>query len=125
MNKCLAVAVVLYSTAWTGDLALGEAIVELLKEALGSRGVVYRVVERKWSEMQFARLLGDAASSGVIIDVEVDENDSKVGEECLEAVYSDVKKLKETALTVAKTKYIKSDDELEEYRRGLEETYGW
>ncbi|MCS6769042.1 MAG: hypothetical protein NZ570_01210 [Candidatus Caldarchaeum sp.] len=118
-------AVVLYSTTWTGDLALGEAIVELLKQELSKRKVVFRVVERRWDDLQFGRLLSAEEGAGLMVEVEVEEKDRQVGEECLEAVYSDGRKLKEKALHVARTKYIKDDHELEEYRRGLEETYGW
>ncbi|MCS6784293.1 MAG: hypothetical protein N3H84_07990 [Candidatus Caldarchaeum sp.] len=118
-------AVVLYSTTWTGDLALGEAVAELLKQELSKNGVSYRIVERRWSDMEFAKLLGDVSTSDVFIEVEVDERDLAAGERCLESVYADVRKLKEMALKVAKTKYVKNESELEEYRRGLEETYGW
>lgn len=108
---------------WTGDLALGEAVVELLQQELSKRGVSFRVVEKKWSELEFARLLGESAETGVLVEVEVDEKFRDIGEECLTAVYSDVKRLKETAVKIAMTKYIKDKAELEEYRKGLDETY--
>ncbi|MEM1975952.1 MAG: hypothetical protein QXS96_05485 [Candidatus Caldarchaeum sp.] len=117
--------VVLYSTAWTGDRALAEALVELLIEELRKKDVEFKVVEKRWSDTGLASILGDSLKNEIITEIEVGEEHQEVGQKCLEAVYLDTRRLKEKVLHVARMKYIHDDDEFEEYRRGIEETYGW
>ncbi|BAJ51052.1 hypothetical protein CSUB_C1201 [Candidatus Caldarchaeum subterraneum] len=119
------VMVILYSTAWTGDRALAEALMELLMEELRKKDVVFKVVEKRWSDTGLASIVGDSLKNEVIKEIEVEDEDQEAAEKCLEAVYLDTKRLKEKVLNVAKEKYIRDDDEFEEYRRGIEETYGW
>jgi len=117
--------IVLYSTAWTGDLALGDAIVELLTESLKKKNISFNVVEKNWSKQPFSKLLGNPFDYDIFVEIHVNEKDMEEAEKCMEELFKDGKKIKETALSFARRKYIKSEEELEEYRKGLEETYGW
>lgn len=123
----MVVKTVLYSAEWTGDLALGEAIINILCDELRKRGIEHTVEYTEGfsdSADLIPERLGPADSFQCVL---VEEETFDMASEAREYVMqSRGKDLKEEALRIAKTKkYVGGEEEYEDYSRGLTETYGW
>lgn len=118
---------VLYSAEWTGDLAVGEAIVNILCEELKKRGLEYTIEYTEGfsdsADLMPGRLGPADKFQSVLVEEEVFAKAAEVRDYVLQNRGRD---LKEEALRIAKAKkYVAGEDEYEEYSQGLTETYGW
>jgi hypothetical protein len=116
--------VVVYSTEWTGDIVLGNTIINILKEVLDRRGIRYRLVEssNQSAELDFVPLrIGPQEKN---VSIEVDDVFQTEAAEALDSVFMDVKRLREEMEKVARL-FIRDEAELHEYLKGVGEVYGW
>ncbi|MEM1945462.1 MAG: hypothetical protein QXH12_05465 [Candidatus Caldarchaeum sp.] len=116
--------VVVYSTEWTGDIALGEALINLLVRRLKERSVAFKLLEKQGLSDKDDIIPWVVGKPAKVLEVVVDERDRVVAEALLDDVYRDGTAIKQEALKTAR-KYITDENELNEYAKGLEETYGW
>jgi hypothetical protein len=116
--------VVVYSTEWTGDIVLGNAIINILKELLDRRGIRYKLVESTNLLAEFDFIPLNVGPSEKIVSIEVDDAFKTAAAEVLNEVFTDVKRLREEMEKVARM-FIRDEAELREYLEGVGEVYGW
>lgn len=118
---------ILYSAEWTGDKALGEAIINMLCEELKKRGIDFRLEYTEGftdSTDIIPQRIGLPEKFQCIL---VEEGTLSQATEALDHILRERgREVKEEALRVAKVKgYITNEEEFDEYREGLSDTYGW
>jgi|FaiFalFF_MnMetaG_3_1042247.scaffolds.fasta_scaffold02187_8 hypothetical protein len=116
--------VVVYSTEWTGDIVLGNAIINILKELLDRRGIRYKLVESTNLLAEFDFIPLNVGPPEKIVSIEVDDAFKTAAAEVLDEVFTDVKRLREEMEKVARM-FIRDEAELREYLEGVGEVYGW
>ncbi len=116
--------VVVYSTEWTGDIVLGNTIINILKDLLERRGIRYRLVESSNMSAELDFVPFKVGPQEKNVSIEVDDVFQTAAAEALDSVYKDVNRLREEMEKVARM-FIRDEAELHEYIKGVGEVYGW
>ncbi len=122
---------ILYSTEWASDPVVAGAILNLLTDELTNRGVEYKLTYTKGEtaglDFNVKGVEIEKGESDVYKCVVVNEKILEKANAILDFVHQKrTKELKEQALEIAKRDgYIRTDEEIEEYSRDLNQAYGW
>jgi hypothetical protein len=107
-----------------GDIVLGNAIINILKELLDRRGIRYKLVESTNLLAEFEFIPLNVGAPEKIVSIEVDDAFKTAAGEVLNEVFTDVKRLREEMEKVARM-FIRDEAELREYLERVGEVYGW
>lgn len=118
---------VLYSAEWTGDRALGEAIIAILCDELKRRQIPYWVDSTEGFSDVLDLIPERLGPSDKLRRVLVPQGVLDMATEAMDYVLTKRGvEVKDEALRIAKVnKYVANEEEYEEYSQGLHETYGW